>query len=74
MNLDCRPYTASGGTVSCVWFDRAQISPFVHEDTETMEESCQTIGEIIEQEEHNGIPSNRIILGSSCHLPFLYFF
>ncbi|KAI0239230.1 Lysophospholipase-like protein 1 [Lamellibrachia satsuma] len=58
-----RPYTPSGGAVSRVWFDRKQISPFVPEDTETMEDACQTIGEIIDQEELNGIPRSRIVLG-----------
>ncbi|KAK2183975.1 hypothetical protein NP493_288g01038 [Ridgeia piscesae] len=58
-----RPYTPSGGAVSCVWFDRLQISPAVPEHVETMEETCQTIGELIDQEELSGIPRNRIILG-----------
>ena len=65
-----RPYTPSGGAVSCVWFDRKQISPFVPEDTETMEDACQTIGEIIDQEELNGIPRSRIVLGNGNHLEY----
>jgi len=63
-----RPYTPSGGAVSCVWFDRLQISPAVPEHVETMEETCQTIGELIDQEELSGIPRNRIILGNGSHV------
>ncbi|XP_013419287.1 lysophospholipase-like protein 1 [Lingula anatina] len=58
-----RPYTPMLGQLSTVWFDRKQISPFVPEDTKTLEESCSELNKLIETEVENGIPLERIILG-----------
>ena len=58
-----RPYTASMGHPSTVWFDRSQISPFAQEHEESIQESCNDIRELVDVEVKNGIPHNRIIVG-----------
>ena len=59
-----RPYTPFNGMPSTVWFDRKQISAFVPEDNESMDEICLSVDALIEREVQSGIPRNKIIIGN----------
>ena len=58
-----RPFTASGGVIGRAWFDMYKTTPFVPEHTQTLEDGCKTLRALIEQEELEGIPRSRIVLG-----------
>jgi len=46
-----------------VWFDRKEISPFVDEDLDGLDEMCQAVMELADVEVKNGIPRHRIMIG-----------
>lgn len=58
-----RPYTASNGAMSTVWFDRKQISPSVEEDEEGTIQACNYVAALVENEVNCGIPKDRIVVG-----------
>ncbi|KAM3968560.1 lysophospholipase-like protein 1 [Aphomia sociella] len=58
-----QPYTPSGGQMSNVWFDRADISPMAPEKLDSIAEIETEVKHLIKKENEAGIPSNRIIVG-----------
>ena len=51
------------GQLTNVWFERRQISPFVEEDLDSIQQSADDIGELVDMEIKNGIKPERIIIG-----------
>ncbi|XP_028836671.1 lysophospholipase-like protein 1 [Denticeps clupeoides] len=58
-----RPYTPMKGALSHVWFDRYKISQDSPEHLESIEAMCTTLGSVVQDEVHAGIPKSRIIVG-----------
>ncbi|XP_029308501.1 lysophospholipase-like protein 1 [Cottoperca gobio] len=58
-----RPYTPMRGAPSTVWFDRYKISRDCPEHTESIDDMCNTLGSIIQDEVNAGIPKHRIVIG-----------
>jgi len=67
-----RRYTPNDGSPSTVWFDRLQVSPFVSEDTVSIDEMCKDLDELVDMEVREGIPLNRIIVGG-CNINYYIF-
>lgn len=57
------PVTLNSGFKMPSWFDLMTLEPDGPEDEEGIKKAAQTVHELIELEEKNGIPSNRIFLG-----------
>jgi len=54
-----------GGMPCTVWFDRSEISPLPAEDVKGIDEMCDYLeGLVAQQWNENGIPTNRIIVGT----------
>ncbi|XP_075991240.1 lysophospholipase-like protein 1 [Anticarsia gemmatalis] len=58
-----QPYTPAGGQLSHVWFDRADISIDAPEKLESISSIEKEVRNLIKQENEDGIPSERIIVG-----------
>ncbi|KAJ0183799.1 hypothetical protein K1T71_000222 [Dendrolimus kikuchii] len=58
-----QPYTPAGGMMSNVWFDRADISPDAPEKIDSLARIENEVKNLIKKEHHDGIASNRIIVG-----------
>ncbi|KAB0799867.1 hypothetical protein PPYR_07747 [Photinus pyralis] len=56
-------YTAAGGEMRHVWFDRKSISIEAEESVESIDEIGSVINNLIEEEVSSGIPLNKIIVG-----------
>ncbi|XP_029052546.1 lysophospholipase-like protein 1 isoform X1 [Osmia bicornis bicornis] len=74
-----QPYTPNNGTLSNVWYDRANISINAPEMVESVDSMCKTIQELINKEVSNGIPHDRIAVagfsmggGLSLYLSYKY--
>ncbi len=51
--------------MSNVWFDRLEVSPSAPE-TDSVEDMCSHLTEMIDAEVKNGIPKSNIVLGNVC--------
>ncbi|KAL1769951.1 lysophospholipase 1 [Sigmodon hispidus] len=58
-----RPYTPLKGAFSNVWFDRFKISNDCPEHLESIDQMCQVLSELIDDEVKNGIQKSRILIG-----------
>ncbi|XP_004480278.1 lysophospholipase-like protein 1 [Dasypus novemcinctus] len=58
-----RPYTPMKGAMSNVWFDRFKISDDCPEHLESIDEMCQVLTDLINDELKSGIKKNRILIG-----------
>ncbi|KAM4860997.1 lysophospholipase-like protein 1 isoform 2-T2 [Thomomys bottae] len=58
-----RPYTPLKGGISNVWFDRYKIAIDSPENLESINETCQVLTGLINDEVKSGIKKNRIMLG-----------
>ncbi|XP_056424335.1 lysophospholipase-like protein 1 isoform X2 [Hyla sarda] len=74
-----RPYTPMKGAISNVWFDRHKISIHSPENHESINSMCQTLTDLVKEEEASGIAKNRILLGGfsmggamAMHLAYRY--
>lgn len=51
-----------------MWFDRQNISPFVPEHIPTLNESAESLSQMVQEEIDNGIPISRIIIGNTVYM------
>ena len=51
-----------------MWFDRQNISPFVPEDIPTLNESAESLSQMVQEEIDNGTPMSRIIIGNTVYM------
>ncbi|KAK0181712.1 hypothetical protein PV327_003975 [Microctonus hyperodae] len=58
-----QPYTPLQGMKSNVWFDRNAIKKKVPENTESINNICKVVSELIDNEMKNGISINRVAVG-----------
>ncbi|XP_041358326.1 acyl-protein thioesterase 2-like isoform X2 [Gigantopelta aegis] len=58
-----KPVTLNGGMHMPSWFDIKGLSPDAPEDENGVKEASNILKLLIEEEEHLGIPTNRVIIG-----------
>ncbi|CAN9514154.1 unnamed protein product [Ophioblennius macclurei] len=58
-----RPYTPMRGAPSTVWFDRHKISQDCPEHLESINDMCDTLSCVIQDQLNAGIPKHRIVIG-----------
>ncbi|XP_077296481.1 lysophospholipase-like protein 1 isoform X2 [Arctopsyche grandis] len=62
-NAPLQPYTPLDGELSTVWFDRIAIESSVPEKLESINKIGEEVLKLIKDENDQGIPDNRIIVG-----------